>query len=257
MPITQHDQPYIKILEFSGTASWHWEDVHSSSDPAALPFGPSQPDFSNVGTSAVALPSPSAIKPVLYIPVKKLRGRETFPALRIHLTLVEAGHLQNVSVPGHQGAKVAINVWNVWGNLRLGPAQLQGRLDARGECSIVVPPERVQTWLDPKGELGWRVNELLLDFDFTLPTLKVKGQPLQGESRTRVYLHRRKVIVFLPGVFGSQVRVQTPDGRTLGFPDFFQEPPELAPEPDRARLAASADDWHGFWAAASERMRAQ
>jgi len=30
-----------------------------------------------------------------------------------------------------------------------------------------------------------------------------------------------------------------------------------ASDADRARLAASADDWHSFWAAASERMRAQ
>src|SRR6185503_14932341 len=31
-------------------------------------------------------------------------------------------------------------------------------------------------------------------------------------------------IVFLPGVFGSQIQMKMPDGRTLGFPDFYAEP---------------------------------
>jgi hypothetical protein len=68
------------------------------------------------------------------------------------------------------------------------------------------------------------VNEVLLDFSFQCPSLKIDGQPLAGQSINRLFLYRRKLIVFLPGVFGSKISVTTPDGRTLGFPDYYDEP---------------------------------
>ncbi|MEO8184045.1 MAG: hypothetical protein ABI895_34935 [Deltaproteobacteria bacterium] len=208
MPTTTHDEPHCKTLEFRATAEWSCHDVPACDDAAATPFGPLVP----------------VTKPVLYIPVKKQNGKETFPALRIHVTVTELGELRNVRVPCHQGAQIEIKVWNVWGGKRRGPVQLKGALDANDACAIVVSSATVEEWLDPSAELGGRVNELLLDFELTLPTLTVKGQALKGESKTRVYLYRRKVILFLPGVFGSKVQMKMPDGRTLGFPDFYPEP---------------------------------
>jgi len=223
MPTTLHDEPHCKTLEFRASAHWHCHDVLWSDDAAATPFGPGDlaPSLQESTFDPSSVPS---TKPVLYVPVKKQNGKEVFPALRLHLTVTEIGELRNVCVPGHLGAQVVINVWNVWGGKRLGPAQLRGTLDAKDACDIFVPQATVKSWLDPKAELGGRVNELLLDFEFTFPTLKVNGQPLEGESKTRVYLYRRKVIVFLPGVFGSQIQMKMPDGRTLGFPDFYAEP---------------------------------
>jgi hypothetical protein len=228
MPTTSHDEPYCKTLEFQASVQWHHQDVLPSSDAAATPFGPVNIDPRTLQPSltggTIEPSSVPAAKPVLYIPVKKQGGKEAFPALRLDVTVTELDELRNVCVPGHKGAPVEIDVWNVWGTKRVGPAKLKGTLGADDACSILVPPATMQKWLDPNGGLRGRVNELLLDCEFRLPTLTVKGQPLTGESKTRVYLYRRKVMVFLPGVFGSQVQVRTPDGRTLGFPDFYAEP---------------------------------
>src|SRR6185436_20288170 len=167
MPTTLHDEPYCKTLEFIATAAWRWHDVPASDDLAATAFGPARsqqwipPGLQGSGIE----PVPAQVaKPVLYIPVKKQNGKETFPALRIHLTVTELGGLRNVRVPGHQDAPVEIRVWNVWGGKRVGPIKLKGALGAKDACAIVVPAATVQKWLDPNGELGGRVNELLLDF---------------------------------------------------------------------------------------------
>jgi len=226
MPTTLHDEPYYKKLEYIATAEWGHDD-RASDDPAATPFGPARsqqwlpPGLQGSGSE----PVPAQVaKPVLYLPVKKRNGKETFPALRVQLTVTELDELRNVSVPGHRGAPVEISVWNVWGGRRVGPVKLKGTLAADDACTLLVPATTVEKWLDPKAELGGRVNELLLDYEFRLPTLKVEGAPLAGESTTRVYLYRRKVIVFLPGVFGSKIQLKMPDGRRLGFPDFYSEP---------------------------------
>jgi hypothetical protein len=221
MPTTQHDEPYCKIIEFEASAELRWHDVPPSADPTATPFGP--PDLDCSGQMPFDASAASS-KPISYVPVKKQNGNEIFPALQLHLTVTELGELWNVCAPSHEGARVEIEVWNVWGGKRRGPAKLTGTLGSQGTCDIIVTPATVEQWLDPTGELGGRVNELLLDYGFKFPTLTVDGQPLQGQSKTRVYLYRRKVIVFLPGVFGSQVQIKTPDGRTLGFPDFYSEP---------------------------------
>ena len=68
------------------------------------------------------------------------------------------------------------------------------------------------------------MNENLLDFRFKLGGVtEDDGQPVQGQSRNRVFLYCRKTIVMLPGLFGSQVQFKTPTGEIVGFPDFWNE----------------------------------
>src|SRR3954462_6105235 len=106
MPSTQHDEPYCKILEFEASAELRWHDVPPSDDAAATPFGPL--DLESNGQQIPFDPTAPATKPVLYIPVKKQNGSETFPALRLHLTVLERGEIRNVCAPSHAGAPVEI-----------------------------------------------------------------------------------------------------------------------------------------------------
>jgi hypothetical protein len=226
MPSTETGQPYRKVIEYKGVARWLSPDVPFSQDSEARPFGPGSllpqaGPMPRVGSAGgfEAGPETAAAKPVLYIPVKRQNGQETIPSLRVWLEFREVGRLSNIQALAHVGAKVSFSVWNVWGNQRRGPVKLEGSLDEVGTCSVPIPAATVKSWLDPRAELRGRVNEILLDFEFAIPDLT--DQLIVGESITRIYLYRRKVLVFLPGVFGSQVNVRTPDGHTRGFPDLY------------------------------------
>jgi hypothetical protein len=226
MATTQTNQPYTRTIHFKYVAEWRWVDVRASASPAATPFGPPFELRPGEQEPATGCPSP---KPVVYMPVKRTKRQQIVPSLGIFVSFWEEGNLLNVSVTAHRGAAVKVEVWNVFRGERKGPLSLDGKLDDHGRCFIKVPAETVAKWLDAEkpGPLGGRINELLLDFSFSCPDLKVNGQPLKGQSINRAFLYRRKVIVFLPGVFGSKVQVTTPDGRQLGYPDWYSEPSAL------------------------------
>jgi hypothetical protein len=231
------NEPQKTILRYGFHASWRSVTIPVSSDPRALPFGPSF--CLNEGEQVPPIELYSDPKEVLHIPVKRTKGDEIRPALQIHIALVEDDikYRKEVVVRGHEGAKVIIKVFNLWGDVTWGqthptPVVIESKLSADGTCDLEIPAEQVRKWLDPKGPLGGRINENLLDFTFECPSLVPKtehgvGGPIRGQSSNRIFLYRKKLILFLPGVFGSQVRVLTPDGRELGFPNFFPEPDEF------------------------------
>lgn len=164
-------------------------------------------------------------KPVLYVPVKRTKGQDAVPKLCLEIKIWETGWVTNVPIASLAGKAVQITVRNVYegpdGPATGKPATIDGKLDSYGECNIDLPPSKVAEWLDPDKPFGGRVNEVLLDFSFVIPDVPSEGRPLAGQSQNRVYLYRRKAIVFLPGVFGSKVYVMLPDGRELGFPSFL------------------------------------
>jgi hypothetical protein len=88
-------------------------------------------------------------------------------------------------------------------------------------CTIEIPPSKVKEWLDGS-TLKALVNENLLDFRFTLNGVMDGGQPVQGQSRNRLFLYCKKTVVFLPGLFGSQLQIKMTDGRVLGYPAFYK-----------------------------------
>jgi len=67
------------------------------------------------------------------------------------------------------------------------------------------------------------LNKNLLSFTVEIPAILLDEKPLQGTSENRVFLFRRKALVFLPGVFGSQFELDQGDGRKDGFPDFLSD----------------------------------
>jgi hypothetical protein len=103
------------------------------------------------------------------------------------------------------------------------PVTLTGKLDGGGECNVDIPASQVADWLDPEKPLGGCVNEVLIDCSFQIPDVTSEGKPIAGQSENRVYLYRRKAIVFLPGVFGSSVNVTLADGSVHGFPSFIKD----------------------------------
>lgn len=161
-------------------------------------------------------------KPVKYLPVPRRAGEEKIPALSLMLGLSEEGKIRAVQVPAWEGAEVLIEVVNLWDPAAPKKVELKGTLQ-KLVCKVEVSKDTLRSWLDPKGPLGALVNENLLDFRFRIPKIDESGSVFAGESQNRVFLYRRKVLVFFPGVFGSQVQFTTPDGQKFGFPDFFQD----------------------------------
>jgi hypothetical protein len=167
----------------------------------------------------------------MYMPVRRSDKQHIVPSLAIVISFWEKGTLGNVIVRPHAGEKVVVLVWNVFRGEKVGPVRLEGSIDVGGICRVDVGASTVRGWLgiDPpqrrkdgrSKSLGGLVNELLLDFSFLCPGIKVEGSPLAGQSMNRTFLYRRKAIVFLPGVFGSEVFVRLPNGRTVGFPNYY------------------------------------
>ncbi len=229
---------YTGVSSFSYLAEWRWRTVWSSGDPNAKPFGPPPWSMRQGLIRAVAGPDLSVTigqlpgKTVRYLPVKRRGGVDTFPGLIVHIQLVPPQNNQNMQVPAWQGTSVDVDVFNRINNDPFAPGggapdptlKLTGALVGPDlTCRIEIPPATVKTWLTPTGTLKGAVNDNLLDFKFKLNGVMDDGQPVVGQSRNRLFLYCRKTIVFLPGLFGSQVQFKTADGETLGFPDFWSE----------------------------------
>lgn len=188
---------------------WKWRGQMPTQDPAAAAFSP--PFFDP--------------KPVMYLGVKRRQGVETFPPLVIHIQILEEEQRYNVSVPAWTGATVNVTVRDTFfGPLMIPAVTLSGTLNKFLECYLFIPPETVKQWFEPQGPLHARVNENLLDFRYEIPSIKREGLPLQGFSINRVYLYRRKTIVFLPGLFASEFAVKVGNNTVAAFPNFFLPP---------------------------------
>jgi hypothetical protein len=252
---SQSNEAYKHTLHIAYRASWCAIDVPalSNQDRTAGAFGPafrldkgeSWPDgSSNAG----------GVKPVMYIPVKRLEGNLKVPSLGIVIELVEKEARRSIELKGHAGAAVTIRVFNRFFDaveVNSNPRhhqhrkrinshieELQGKLDEHGRCHLTVNSETITKWIDSNGKLKGRVNEILLDFSFEINSISQNGSVLKGQSSNRVFLYRKKMVVFLPGVFGSQIPVRTPEGRDLGFPNFYPERDEFRKEVASSSLTA-------------------
>lgn len=222
---------YLRVHPFTYTADWKWSGAQVSTDPKAIPFGPQPwaiPQGLIRATPGPDLtpPAPGLPKGVRYLPVKRRDGIDQHPTLIISIQLLPPLREQNLRVPSWEGTPVDVEVFNrhpVGGGAEP-KVLLHGKLDSSLACRIEVKPDAVKAWLGPKGTLKALVNENLLDFKFTLKGVIDSGKPVSGQSRSRLFLYCRKTIVFLPGLFGSQVQFTTPDGQVLGFPDFWDDP---------------------------------
>ncbi len=226
------DTDHMQSIPLPPVGEWAHVDVAPSQHPAARPFAPPFVDA----------------KPTLYIPVKRKQDRDTFPQLEIQIRLGVAHNQEpaplglspleeinwqvhhNLSVPPWVGAKVNVTVRNMWGltnQLTYASTSISGTLDDRLVCQIRVPAATVKQWLDPSQALGARVNKNLLDFHYEIPSIQVDGKPVSGQSVNRVYLYRRKVMVFLPGVFASEFEVAVGKDKVAAFPDFVKDKSNL------------------------------
>jgi hypothetical protein len=206
------DTEHIKLIPLAPLGAWMEMDVRRSQDPEASDF---QPPFFDP-------------KPVLYMPSKRRQGVESFPQLVIHIQILQEDQRFTVQVPAWTGAAVNVTVRNVWDGVpmfnglpRVPTTKFSGTLNKGLECSIRVPADTVKQWMDPKGDLGARVNENLLEFYYEIPSISKDGKPLQGFSVNRVYVYRRKTIVFLPGLFASEFKVKLGEDKQAAFPNFF------------------------------------
>jgi hypothetical protein len=199
-------------------AQWSWIDIPPCRESAATPFGPATVIPAGERPSLMSRSGPKA---VLYMPVKRASKQETFPKVAIFLSFFQASFLQKVHVPNTVGAEVVFEVRNLWPGAPAAPVTLKGKLDSKLEVRVEISPDDVKGWLAPgSSPFGARINENLLEFRFEIPSISVDGKPVRGQSVNRLFFYRRKTIVFLPGVFGSQVHVKLPNGEQVGFPDF-------------------------------------
>jgi hypothetical protein len=211
MAINITDTKHLEKFKLAATAHWAWVDVLPPADPHAVDFAPPGVDS----------------RPVLYIPVKRRGGLDTFPQLQIQIQVLEkAARRLNFQVPSLVGAEVKIELGNLFLAFAGNAFHLtlpSGRLNDRLGCTITIDAGGVKNLLDPQGPMKARLNENLLFFLAEIPAIQVDGQPLQGTSENRVYLYRKKSIVFLPGVFGSQFQVEQGNGKKDAFPNFLDD----------------------------------
>ena len=226
-------------------AGWAFLDVNPSADPAATAFGPPrivERDEMRPTTWSAGAFSTRALKPVLYMPVKKQAHQERFPKMVLSLQILREGG-QTLNSPPFIGAEVTFQVHNVWprhsADAAVRPVSFKAKLDGELRARVEISADTLKEWLggvsDKPSPFDARINENLLDFKFEFT---VEGKPKRGQSRNRLFLYRRKTIVFLPGVFGSQVHAKLPNGRTVGFPDSTFE---LATRMGAATLAGVAE----------------
>jgi hypothetical protein len=223
---------YQRFYAYSYIAEWRFRGAVASTDPNAVEFGP-RPWNQRQGVLRAAEARDAYdptrgryAKPVVYLPVKRRDGQDQLPTLIVSIKLVSPQLTGNNQVKIWAGTSVEVEVVNV---LTLPPpgssepkVTLQGKLDANLSCEIEVKASDVTSWLKDGSALKALVNENLLDFRFKLNGVSDGGKPVVGQSRNRLFLYCRKTIVFLPGLFGSQLHVTLADGTALGYPMFWK-----------------------------------
>ena len=220
---------YQRLYSYSYVAGWHYSGAVASTDPKATEFGPTPWRQRQGLVRPAEFPDsydPSRgrySKPVIYLPVKRRNGQDQHPTLTVSIKLISPQGTGNKQVKSWAGTSVDVDVVNVL-PLQSGSAEhkvtLHGKLDANLLCEIEVKPSDVKGWLKEGSALNALVNENLLDFRFKLNGVSDGGQPVVGQSRNRVFLYCRKTVVFLPGLFGSQIHFAAADGTAIGYPMF-------------------------------------
>ena len=213
------DLPHLATYKIGGGAEWTWKGEEAPVERKR--FAPPKVDR----------------KDVLWVPVPKRQGKVIYPSLHIQFRLVEEreslpGGVENFDVPAYAGQKVNFRVFNVWpGDAAMSTAPLSGTLNQfLTDCEVTVDPGTVERWLDPKGPFKARFNENLFDFKWETPNIRVEGEALSGSSRNRAYLYRKKTIIFLPGVFGSSLKVEVGGRLVEAYPNFYRDDPNFSPE---------------------------
>jgi hypothetical protein len=234
MALLEFEQNTIFVQHGYG-AGWLGSFVKASD---MAPFGPNVQSRDEL---AEAPPQVGAPKPVRYAPVKRQEKADRFSAVTISIDLFEPGRQRSVGVKAWDGAEVELEVANLWEEQKPRSVKLKGKVQGL-RCVLKIDPDTVKKWLDPAGPFAARINENLFDFRFRIPSVQISGKPFAGESSNRLFFYRRKLLVFFPGVFGSQVQVTAPDGQVLGFPDFTDEtvPPPTSPEEAIFQLSQTA-----------------
>jgi hypothetical protein len=218
---------------FAYVAEWKFGGVARSTDVHATAFGPKQWPLRQGIIRRQFRPNESTLtdddrKEVWYLPVYRVDGTPTYPSLSVVVALQKRYNGDSVQVPDWAGTDVDVLLSNVFRLTPEGKSRtiaLKGTLDNTLTCQIDIPASVVESWFQPKSALDVSINDNLLDFQFKLNgVLEMDGRPVQGQARTRVFLYCRKTLVFLPGLFGSQIQFTTNDGEIHGYPDFWNEP---------------------------------
>lgn len=224
---------YQCVYPYSYIAEWQVRGAECSTDPNAVPFGPSA--WNEAG--GILRPADTGdgyapdrgrfTKPVKYVPVKRRKGEETYPTLIISIQLCGPQLTGHKQVKNWAGSSVEVELFNVAGQTPGAPERKmtlsqKGKLSATLSCEIEVKPSDVKGWLADSKPLHALVNENLLDFKFKLTGVMDGGKPVAGQSHNRVFLYCRKTIVFLPGLFGSELRFRQRDGTVIGYPAFWR-----------------------------------
>lgn len=218
-----------KRTHFAYVAEWSFGGVARSVDPNATAFGPKPWKLPQgiIRRQPVDGESDDARKGVWYLPVPRINGTATYPSLSVLISLRKKDRGDSVRVPDWGGTDVEVSVSNLFRLTADGKARtifLKGTLDQTLKCQIDIPASDVESWFQPNAPLGVTVNDNLIDFQFKLKGVQeMNGDPVQGQARTRVFLYCRRAIVFLPGLFGSQLQFKTNDGEVHGYPDFWNE----------------------------------
>jgi Lecithin:cholesterol acyltransferase len=217
---------------FDYVAEWEYGGVARSTDANATPFGPKQwPLRQGIIRRKFryyeATLTDDDRKEVLYLPVPRINGTPTYPSLSVVIALRKRDGGDSVRGSDWANTDVDVLVSNLF-RLTDGKARtiaLKGKLDETLTCRIDIPAADVETWFKLGAPLGVEINDNLIDFQFTLNGVKeMDGNPVQGQARTRVFLYCRQNIVFLPGLFGSQLKYTTSDKEIHGYPDWWNDP---------------------------------
>jgi hypothetical protein len=206
MTVNVTDARHLDKFKLEATASW-W---------SRLPPPPNATNFAPLLVEA---------KPVVYLPVKRRGGTNQYVGAQIHIQIVEAEKQRlNFEIKSLVGSPVKVDILNMmraFAGDTMQKSLPDSKLDASLSCFINIPADTIKSLMDPDGPMKARVNENLLDFLVEIPAIKIDGKPLQGNSTNRLFVYCRKTIVFLPGVFGSEIGLVAKDGEGAGFPHFL------------------------------------
>jgi Lecithin:cholesterol acyltransferase len=208
MPTTAHNQVLLRELPIVLQAQWQVQGVV-------------QTLTSNAGGTA---------KPTLVVGARRRQKVHTFPKLLMTASLVElgreAGTMSNVTIDELEGLEVVFRLRNRCTAASAGAAlEYKARLsDSRARFELSAAELR-DVVFRPGGALGAQVNLNLLDFEVEIPA---KG--LDAESGNRVLVMTRRVVVFVPGLLGSTIAVDTksPEGPVQIYPNIYRSKRRLS-----------------------------